>query len=138
MSFPVTPHFQVQDFASHDGEAYPPEWIDTRLRPLCEQLEVIRAELGGKPIYIISGYRTPAHNAAVNGKLHSQHLQGRAADIRVLGVEPAVVHDCILMMVGAGKLPLVKGLGRYPTKPDRPGFVHVDIRPAAKLVRWDG
>lgn len=43
-------------------------------------LDPIRA-LWGKPIEVISGYRCPALNRAVNGKPTSQHLRGEAADI---------------------------------------------------------
>jgi len=33
------------------------------------------------PMIITSGYRCPEHNKAVGGSPHSQHLEGRAADI---------------------------------------------------------
>ena len=38
-------------------------------------------EAWGKPIYVNSGYRSPALNKAVGGVSTSQHLQGQAADI---------------------------------------------------------
>ena len=44
-------------------------------------------ELHGKPIYVTSGYRSPAVNKAVGGVKSSQHLKGEAADITTLSVE---------------------------------------------------
>lgn len=38
-------------------------------------------ELWGKPIYVNSGYRSPALNKAVGGVTNSQHIKGQAADI---------------------------------------------------------
>lgn len=35
----------------------------------------------GKPIYVNSGYRSPALNKAVNGSKTSYHMKGLAADI---------------------------------------------------------
>ena len=53
----------------------------TNLKSLCERvLEPIRT-LIGKPIFITSGYRSEALNAAVGGSKKSQHTKGLAADI---------------------------------------------------------
>lgn len=38
-------------------------------------------ELWEKPIYVNSGYRSPALNKAVGGVANSQHMKGQAADI---------------------------------------------------------
>ena len=45
---------------------YPPEWVEERLRPLCEVLEAVRAELGGRSIKVASGYRTPTYNVKLD------------------------------------------------------------------------
>ena len=34
-----------------------------------------------RPLRVLSGYRTPAHNRAVGGARHSQHVHGRAIDL---------------------------------------------------------
>lgn len=47
--------------------------VDTVLDPL--------RRAWGKPILVNSGYRCPALNKAVGGKVSSQHLRGEAADI---------------------------------------------------------
>ena len=38
-------------------------------------------EIWGAPIYVNSGYRSPALNKAVGGVANSQHMKGQAADI---------------------------------------------------------
>jgi zinc D-Ala-D-Ala carboxypeptidase len=43
-------------------------------------LEAVRVRLGGSPLVISSGYRSPALNAAVGGSKASQHTRGEAAD----------------------------------------------------------
>lgn len=58
----------------------PPKEIVDNLRRLANELEVVRAILGGFPIVISSGYRCPRVNAAVGGAKESAHLLGLAAD----------------------------------------------------------
>ncbi len=127
-------HFTIDEFRSHDGTPYPEEWIDDRLRPLCEVLEVVRAECGGHPVTVISGYRSPAHNRAVGGAQASQHMEGRAVDLAVEGMAPADVHEIVMRLFLAKKIE-IGGLGLYP------GWVHLDIRPrpaSGHLCQWTG
>jgi uncharacterized protein YcbK (DUF882 family) len=136
MSTLITPHFSVEEFDCHDGDntPYPSEWIDERLHPLCTVLEAVRAEIGNRPIHILSGYRTLAHNTAVGGAKQSQHLLGRAADIQAEGIAPSEVHAVILRLFDAGTIE-IGGLGLYP------GWVHIDLRPRpadGHLARWTG
>ena len=76
----LSPHFCVREFRCKDGSD--PVFIDTALAELLERIR----EHFGKPVTITSAYRTPAHNAKAGGAKFSQHLYGRAADIRVQGV----------------------------------------------------
>jgi uncharacterized protein YcbK (DUF882 family) len=48
---------------------------------LVQLLEKVRA-ITGRPLVVVSGYRCEPHNKAVGGAPKSQHLLGRAADIR--------------------------------------------------------
>jgi uncharacterized protein YcbK (DUF882 family) len=83
---------------------------------------------------ILSGYRSPDHNAIVGGAQRSQHMQGRAADITVEGVAPSDVHSTVLRLFRASSLE-IGGLGLYP------GWVHIDIRPRptdGHLAQWTG
>src|SRR3954471_12154387 len=47
-----------------------------------EALSALAAEIG-KPVYVISGYRLPAHSVAVGGFADDPHTKGIAADIGV-------------------------------------------------------
>jgi uncharacterized protein YcbK (DUF882 family) len=132
----ITDHFALHEFDQPAGHGipaapYPTEWIEERLRLLCAALEILRAELGDRPVTVISGYRSPPYNRAIGGARHSQHMAGRAADIVVAGVEAGRVHDTALRLNREGRL-LIGGLGRYA------GFTHLDVRPGATLARWRG
>jgi uncharacterized protein YcbK (DUF882 family) len=81
------------------------------------------------PFQIISGYRSPATNAMLHERSsgvasHSQHMLGKASDIRVEGVELRHLHSAALSQ-GAG------GVGFYPVS----DFIHVDVGP---VRRWTG
>lgn len=71
----LSAHFSRSEFVSEPPGAS--VHIDHRL---VQVLEAIRA-LNGRPLRIVSGYRSPEHNKRVGGALRSQHLYGRAADI---------------------------------------------------------
>lgn len=131
----ITTHLDSREFdqpARHGflRVPYPTQWIPSRLRPLCEQIEIWRAEFG-MPFIVISGYRTLEYNRVVGGKPASQHLVGRAADIRCPGVPASDLHAAALRLYREGKLK-IGGLGIYAS------FVHLDIRPHWRLVRWVG
>ncbi len=127
----VTPHFTVAEFNCHDGSPYPAKWVSDRLKPLCDALEVIREACGGASVTILSGYRSPAHNAEVGGASASQHMVGRAADISVNGYDARDVHAIVLRLHDEGKID-IGGLGSYA------GWVHVDVRDNedGRLRRW--
>lgn len=70
----ASPHFKFSEFKSKgNGDI----WVK---RKLLSGLEALRKAKGGKPLYIISGYRDPAHNKRVGGAPNSQHMKGTAAD----------------------------------------------------------
>ena len=120
----LAPSFTVREFRCRDGSDV--VMIDESLVVL---LQCIREHFG-KPITITSGYRTAAHNKSVGGAKSSQHLLGRAADIRVAGVS---VED--VAAYAESLLPGWGGVGRYPVKAGRAkGWVHVDTRP--NKSRW--
>lgn len=122
----LAPDFKVRELRCRDGS-------DTVMvdETLTVVLQCIREHFG-KAVTITSGYRTPAHNAAVGGAKSSQHLLGRAADIRVQGVS---VED--VAAYAESLMPDWGGVGRYPVKAGRAtGWVHVDTR--AEKARWRG
>ena len=82
----LSTHFRVREFACKDGSD--PLFISPQLVQLLEQ---VRTHFNA-PVVVNSGYRTPAYNHSIpHASPHSQHLYGRAADIRVCGHAPAQV-----------------------------------------------
>ena len=78
----------------------------------------------GKAVTITSAYRTPKHNKSVGGTTYSQHLYGKAADIKVQGIAPKEVAAYAETLLGEG------GIGTYNT------FTHIDFR--STKSRWHG
>lgn len=62
-------------------EAIPAACVDAAAHLCATVLEPLRAALGGLPVRISSGYRSPAVNRAVGGAGGSQHTKGEAADL---------------------------------------------------------
>lgn len=117
--FIENPYFSRAEFACHCGCGG--STVDARL---LEILTTFRAYFN-KPMYINSGFRCENHNKAVGGSPRSQHLTGKAADIRIKDVDPEVVYSTINDAMGDWG-----GLGLYED------FVHIDVR--KNRVRWNG
>lgn len=100
------------------GEVYP---IDTDLLDL---LYLLQAQVHSKHTFeIISGYRSPATNAALRKKStgvakRSYHMQGKAIDVRLSGCDLENLHQAALALQTGG-------VGYYPGS----GFIHVDVGP---------
>ena len=108
----LSENFGRHEFACKCGCGF-----DTVDAALVAVLENLRGKLMGKPVLINSGCRCPAHNARVKGSPKSMHLRGKAADIRVVGMDAETVADCLEDLY-----PEDLGIGRAK------GFVHVDVR----------
>lgn len=115
----LSANFRVREFACTDGSD--PIFIDSELVTV---LQKIRTHFG-KAVTITSAYRTPGKNKAVGGQTYSQHLYGKAADIKVKGIAPKTVAAYAEKL-----LPKRGGIGIYAT------FVHVDTR--TTKARWRG
>jgi len=122
----LTKNFTRREFKSRDG-AQMPEDVLTNIKELASNLQVLRDFLG-EPIRINSAYRSPAHNKAIGGVKNSQHVLGRAADIKVKDIETKDLYLIIDSLILDGKMK-DGGLGLYDT------FVHYDIR--GSKARWD-
>jgi uncharacterized protein YcbK (DUF882 family) len=95
--------------------------IDTRVLDILYTLSR-RLDTPG-PFHIISGYRSPATNAALHRKsagvaTHSFHTQGMAIDFRLPDCKTNTVHTAAVKLRAGG-------VGYYPES----DFVHVDCGP---------
>ena len=115
----ISKNFRVREFRCQDGSDV--VFIES---DLVDILQKIRDHFG-KAVTINSAFRTASHNKKVGGATYSQHLYGKAADIKVSGVAPSKVAEYVETL-----MPNTGGIGRYST------FTHVDVR--ATKSRWNG
>ncbi|MDP1663761.1 MAG: DUF882 domain-containing protein [Methylobacter sp.] len=108
----------------HDGTVHPidPALLD-QLYDLKHSLEV------RKPFHIVSGYRSPATNADLRKHSdgvakNSLHMEGRAIDIRIEGLDTRRIRNAALAMQRGG-------VGYY----GRSNFVHLDT---GSVRTWAG
>ncbi|MFI3187776.1 MAG: DUF882 domain-containing protein [Methylococcaceae bacterium] len=108
----------------HDGTVHPidPALLD-QLYDLKHTLEV------RKPFHIVSGYRSPATNADLRRHSdgvakNSLHMEGRAIDIRIEGLDTRRIRNAALAMQRGG-------VGYY----ERSDFVHLDT---GSVRTWGG
>ena len=118
--YKLSVNFKLKEFQCSDGNDI--VIVDSDLVYL---LEVIRAYFG-RPVVINSAYRTMAYNRTIkNSSPTSQHLEGRAADIRIKDVPPAEVAAFARQM-----MPDFGGVGTYNS------FTHIDTRHT--VSNWKG
>lgn len=111
-------HFYRHEFACHCCGA---SLLDPKL---VEALETLR-NLADRPVVVLCGYRCAEHNRQVGGRPNSQHLLGKAADIRIAGLDLQAMYELALRVPQfAGG-----GIGVY----DR-NFLHLDVR--GQTARW--
>ncbi len=108
----------------HDGTVHPidPALLD-QLYDLKHTLEV------RKPFHIVSGYRSPATNADLRKHSdgvakNSLHMEGRAIDIRIEGLDTRRIRNAALAMQRGG-------VGYY----EKSDFVHLDT---GSVRTWAG
>jgi uncharacterized protein YcbK (DUF882 family) len=110
----------LRDFRTGEDHPIAPALLDI--------LNDLRLATGaGQPFQVISGYRSPATNAALRRAStgvagHSLHVEGRALDIRLAGVRTSVLRDAALELRRGG-------VGYYRAS----DFVHVDN---GRVRRW--
>jgi uncharacterized protein YcbK (DUF882 family) len=109
----------LRDHNTQDVTEYDPKEFDV----LHSVLARLRRPNG--VIDVVCGYRTPETNAALRHGTaasgvaeHSQHMEGRAIDIRVPGVSTVRLRNAALSLHAGG-------VGYYPVD----HFVHVDVGP---------
>jgi len=120
-------NFSLSEFRCKDGTDVPEELMDN-VKKLAKNLQVIRDHIG-KPVRVISGYRSPSYNRRIGGARRSQHMLATAAAIKVTAMDPSAVKQVIVELIHAGKIDS-GGVGLYTT------FTHYDTR--GRNARWDG
>ena len=129
-SYRITPHITYGEFAlNQEARRFDHQHqCDTALK-LAQFLEKVRAQFGGRPIVITSGYRPAAINKLVGGASSSEHLYNDigvgAVDFFVDGADINAVQDWC-----DKAWPYSLGYGAPK------GFVHCGIRKASPRVRW--
>jgi hypothetical protein len=129
-------HFSAREICPVGRKAGPvtlklaPPTIWGNILPTLRVLEELRGHFG-KPVVVLSGYRSPAYNEAVHGERASLHLSFNAIDFRCGMVTPLVLATWLDAHPDAAKF----GIGLYGS------FVHLDTRgmlgrPAP--ARWAG
>lgn len=131
-------HLTWGELACHDDAStpYPSQWRETRAVDLGVVFETFRAECGGLPLAVLSGYRTPEHNARTKGSASkSQHCLGTAIDVGMpnhLAVYGEFVAAAFRTL--EKHVVILKGIGIYPSRRS----IHLDVRKADYLALWAG
>lgn len=119
-------YFKLSEFACKCGKCKhvePPKKLQLLVDAIREKV--------GYPIIITSGYRCPAHNAAVGGAKNSVHMNGYAADLHIYAPNATANERKALtkkLQEVADELNTDGGVGFYSWG------VHVDVR--GRRVRW--
>jgi uncharacterized protein YcbK (DUF882 family) len=131
----LSPHFNLGEFACHDGTPVPAAAVPHLRNHCLAVLEPLRERYG--PVYVTSGFRHAAYNTKIGGARQSFHIYGLRG-----GKYPATDVHCARGSIGAWHIFVERllvekfdgngGLGFYP----RGGFIHIDLRPYD--ARWDG
>jgi uncharacterized protein YcbK (DUF882 family) len=156
-SLPVSRHFRLRDFLTHDQADVWPKFVvvDTLLLDKLELLirEVTAAGHAVGRLHVMSGFRTPQYNARgldQGRAVLSRHQYGDAADVWVDADGDGAMDDLdrdgrrtiadarVLAALAdrvENRFPhLAGGIGVYPANSVHGPFVHVDVRGTA--ARW--
>lgn len=113
----LSEHFSRWEFREHgSGKLIDPP------HELLQVLECLRSSTGGRPLRIVSGYRSEVYNRRVGGARASRHIHGDAADL-----EPGRITVAQALSCGA------RGVGHD----DAGWVVHVDVRPGRQVTFRD-
>jgi hypothetical protein len=155
---PISEHFMLRDFLTHDQAGTWPKYLVLR-EPLVDKLELVLDELRGMGIAasklrVMSGFRTPQYNqqgVGAGGRVQdSRHQYGDAADVYVVNgakdwmsdlnrdgrvdTRDAKVLAEAAERVEAKHPDLVGGVGIYRATSAHGPFVHIDVR--GNRARW--
>ena len=148
----VSEHFTVGQFVTDHSTKAGAKRFALITTPLLETLEHLLATLKGKgwngtTLTILSGYRTPLHNARVGGAAISRHIYGDAVDLIADADGDGAMDDLnddgssdredvewLIAQFMRQAIPVTMGgAGSYETQGPAGAFLHLDTRgtPAA-------
>jgi hypothetical protein len=151
LDLPLTKHLKVRDFITHDAQTVWPRYLAVDPRVL-DKIELVMRELARRrgeetmtfKLEVHSGFRTPLHNAHVEGSARdSRHLYGDAADVAIdadgdgrLTLFDAYRVEQAVDWVERLHPELAGGLGVYSSRRYATPYCHIDARGERK--RWRG
>jgi hypothetical protein len=105
----LSPHFTLSEFTrsdtanKHGINNEPTELHELEnMKALASRVLEPARQIIGRPLFITSGYRSPALNRIIGGARHSQHMLGEAADFVVKGVD---MFDVALTLTALDTIP---------------------------------
>ncbi|MFI5238315.1 MAG: hypothetical protein ACHQQP_00770 [Gemmatimonadales bacterium] len=157
---PLSEHFRVRDFLTHDQPDVWPKYVVINMK-LVDKLELVLSDLrahGINPegVHVMSGFRTPQYNHSggdPSGRASlSRHMYGDAADIYIASSAGGQmgdlnhdghidVGDARVILASVDRVErahpsLVGGCGVYAGTSAHGPFVHIDTR--GYPARWTG
>ena len=157
---PVSQHFRLRDFVTHDQPNVWPKYIVLQLRNV-DKLELVLADLQSRGIntdgvVVMSGFRTPQYNEGGGNTAgragNSRHMYGDAADIFIDDDHDGVmddlnhdgrvdINDARVILASVDRVEqqhpeLVGGAGVYVASAGHGPFIHIDSR--GYRARWIG
>jgi uncharacterized protein YcbK (DUF882 family) len=120
----LTNNFSLEEFECKCG-CKTPEFVKKNIIELADNLQVLRDFVGR--LDLTNAYRCKEHNSDVGGSTNSQHLVGKAADIKSESIKPKEMAQIVDDLMKSETFEL-GGIGIYNT------FTHVDIR--GTRARW--
>jgi zinc D-Ala-D-Ala carboxypeptidase len=135
----ISEHFTLEEMTFSEAAARlgidntpTPEALENLVRTAAT-MEAVRAVLGGKPINVHSGYRSPQVNRSVGGVDSSAHCQGLACDFVCPAFgRPAEVARAIL---SSNMESAMESAIEYDQLILEYGWVHVGLAQAGRLAR---
>ena len=157
---PVSEHFKLRDFLTHDQPNVWPKYLVLQPK-LIDKLELVLSDLQAhgvdvSGVKVMSGFRTPQYNATggqTGGRANlSRHMFGDASDIYIdnngdgqmddlnhdgrITIDDSRVIAAAVDRVEAAHPDLVGGAGVYTAAPGHGPFIHIDTR--GYRARWSG
>jgi hypothetical protein len=157
---PVSDHFKLRDFLTHDQPNVWPKYMVLQQK-LIDKLELVLADLEAHGVdvhgvKVMSGFRTPQYNEGggnTAGRANlSRHMYGDASDIFIdsngdgqmddlnhdgrITIDDSRVISAAVDRVEAAHPDLVGGAGVYTAAPGHGPFIHIDTR--GYRARWSG